>query len=362
MPRTTIPIFHNLPQYTIPSINDKKLAKLVATLFAYKDIIKPQHKYTWGQELETYTISRELMELSTQYLAGHRDLSGPWEIVPYPTKYNDPLPAFIITTMQRLNYLDIKPDEQMGNHIHYRPAPVSHKTIYLWWKTYLNLYTTTILMIRMMSSHGTYLRDTWKHWAELSKEYPMKHYLNKYPNEHEQHLYKELKYITGREYYHITLNKHNKNILTIEMRISETHPLKAWAYIYLITKITKTFSKPLFLVEDTMKFGDYYYDLAEGYVDDKETVNWKDIGLKPQHTWLENIKSPKELTIKLYSTLLNPAKPRDYLAMVIFHYIYKKGENIVDRTSVELFYSWLRQTKKEEVVERNLITILAQNT
>jgi len=359
MPRT-IPIFHNLPQYNIPS-NDKKLTKLVATLFAYKDIIKPQHRYTWGQEIETYTISRELMNISTQYLNGHRDLSGPWEIVLYPTKYNDVLPPFIITTMQRLGYIDIKPDEQMGNHIHYRPASVSRKTILLWWRTYLNLYTTTILMIRMMSSHGTYLRETWKRWAELSDEWPMRYYLNKYPYPNEDELYRDLRDITGRDYFHITLNRHNKNILTIEMRISETHPLKAWAYVYLVTKIIKTFDKPVFLIEDRTKFVDYYHELAEGYVTDEETIKWGIIGLKPQYTWLEKIKSPKELTIKLYNTLLNPAKPRDYLAMIIFHYIYKKGENIVDRASIEQFYSWLKQTKKEDIVERNLITIL-QNT
>ena len=362
----SLPIFHELPQAQIRSRDERRvyntLIKLIATLVKYKDIVNSKHHWTWGQEIEVYKISDELRELSRQYLGGHWDLSGPWEIVPYPTKWNDPLPAFALTTIQRLGYFDIVPDDQMGNHIHYRPMPTNIKTVYTWWKTYLNLYTLTILMIRMMSSHGTMLRSSWDRWAELSKEYPMRDLLDRYPsNEDLRYLLTNLRTIGGRDYYHITLNRHNKRTLTIEMRISETHPLKAWAFIYMVTKINKKFAKPLFLVTKKGLFEEFYRELADGEITDEEEIKWREIGLQPQFQWIDNIKTPKELTIKLMDIILDTTKPRDYLAKVIYNYIYKEGRNIVDKESVESFYEWLKGQKKEERVERNLLTILMQH-
>jgi len=368
MPETEILnyIYHRLPQASIPisSSNDKKprlLIKLIATLYKYRNKVNGHQWYTYGQELEIWDnwVDKLVIDLTQNFLNGHYDGSGPWEFILFPTKYNDPLPAFIITEMERKGYIIIRPTDEMGNHLHYRPAPIGESTATLWWKTWTNLFTLTILYIRMLSAHGSALRERWHDWAKFSSYYLFE---DKIPtNKDINEIVKKLKLYYGRSYEHITLNRNRKKILTIEIRMCEAHPLKAWAFIYLITEITRQEKYPLFLVKDYQKLDDFYYDLAQGNITDYDNVKWEDIGLKPTKT-IHDEMPLRRILINIYRTYikLKPKTPQSWLARKILEYVYDEEKDIITKNDVEEFYQYLRLKKREETLA-NILTRAVKN-
>jgi len=258
--------------------------------------------------------------------------------------------------MERKGYIMIRPTNEMGNHLHYRPAPIGESTAKLWWKTWTNLFTLTILYIRMLSAHGSALRERWRDWAKFSSYYLFE---DKIPqnNNDIQEIVQKLRSYWGRSYEHITLNKNRKQTLTIEIRMCEAHPLKAWAFIYLITEISRQENTPLFLVKDYQRLDDFYYNLAEGEITDYDKIKWDKIGLRPLKTIHDNMPL-RRILINIYRTYikLKPKTPQSWLARKILEYIYDEEKDIITKEDVEEFYQYLRLKKREET----LATILAR--
>lgn len=207
---------------------------------------------------------------------------------------------------------------------------------------YINAFTLTIIGIRLMSSHGVRLRRSWDNWASYGiDQLPIDEYGS---SDRFNSILNTLKYYGGRSYYHITLNRNRKNTLTIEMRICESHPLKAWAFAYLLSYITKNYNKPVFLVRDSHLFKDFYRDLADGRMLDENTISFNDIGLEPLLFFNDSERiSPKQIILKLTNKLPNTSV--GYLAKKIIFYVYNIGD-IMDRNSINDFYQWLRGKKK----------------
>jgi len=333
-------IYHNLLIYEGDirmSRRYEPIQGLIAFLVAKRRKARELKPPSWGQELEVQYADDTLRNLTEIYLEGHWDGSGPWEFNLPPSYYTDYTNGFIVWALQYYQYLKIEPDRQMGNHIHYRPAPISMP--YQWYKAYANLYTLSILLAKLLTAHGEMFRETVGYWAEIrAPQLPIDQEYNK---EVEDRIKFVLKRWGGRQYSHVTLNRNRKDLLTLEVRNNEAHPIKAWTFIYILTKVMKMFKKPLFIVEDYTFFENFGYNIYE------EGVKWFDmtwnvIGLKPQYEWLNQSFDYKKFAMLLATRVLETSKMPDRLAYAVIKWVYEKDKELCTVKQLGRFFEFLK--------------------
>lgn len=187
---------------------------------------------TWGQELEVPYVNDN--EWLFNELNAHEDGSGPIEFTYGPQTINNSLQVTFLSLLIAKGLVYVKPEEQMGNHLHIRPIIFRNAM----------LVSTAFLLplLPFFASHLTEennkiiynFRRSVLNWTDRFGEIANYIYL----------IYKKkfgffAHNYQGRQYSAFTLNRHNKNILTLEYRVNETLPLKTFAVAELLSLLFK---------------------------------------------------------------------------------------------------------------------------
>ena len=291
---------------------DKKIIDQFFNLKEYynlkpKIIKSPPQPPSWGMELEIEIDEddhafRRLTQIFDKN-AGF-DGSGPWEFTIGVYKLND-FEAPYYATKFLYDQGAIYPQDQQGNHVHFRPA--DDYSIEIWKKAYFSGHLAVVFFFPLISNHFTFdkpmLRDTWGDWAKFSSL--------EFWNELKEFNYSDFRYWSGRVYSTITLNRHRKSVLTLECRAFESYPLKAYAFIQAWKWLTQNVD-----YEDIIKayhrLRRLFYGFSEGNLNYFETKinkplagfrgSLRNIGL----AIAKNLDEPAQEIIKLVLTRENP--------------------------------------------------------
>lgn len=134
------------------------------------------------------------------------------------------------------SFIKWKRQEEQGNHLHIRPA--TNDEVSLWYSTAYNTLSLIVLGSNLLSFKTTEpFRDTWRRWAGYPKIFI--ELLNV--------LGDILKHGITRFYEAVTFNsgehRHVNKPLTLEIRLCETHPERAFAFQNLVVALTLKFGR-----------------------------------------------------------------------------------------------------------------------
>ncbi|RLG72213.1 MAG: hypothetical protein DRO23_10780 [Thermoprotei archaeon] len=285
---------------------------------------KPVRPPSWGQEIETNprVVKTDFREFTREYLKGGYDGSGPWEfsIGPYPVSYF-PFEGLLSTN----DSFDIEPlFAELGCHLHYRPASVTNnaKNVEKWKLAVRNTYVLILLMPRLLcyfdEGKGIAFRNSVLQWASYS---PYQYSETFADNDRYYWLLHDW---LGRNYEAVTLNRNRKRTLTIEIRVCETHPIKAWMFTRILQR-TVAKKTHVARIVDFDKAKRFYRRIVKGNYTIDHTFTLEEVGLKSNvlsNTKVYSFKTIAEAILKKFKL--------DEMTKEIVRYAY---ENRLSRNS-----------------------------
>jgi hypothetical protein len=250
-------------------------AKAVRSLVPERRRVNPP---SWGQEVEVArdNIDEDFIEVTAELLGGGWDGSGPWEFKIGPFRY-DYFPREFIDYVTLNHLVRWAPQTEQGNHLHIRPAPLSN--VKMWIDTGYNLVALSVLLKELLSFTGGGFRSRWRVWAG-----PPDDFLWTIERIEEDTAYfNQIARMRGRWYEAVTWNRNRKTTLTLEVRLCEAHPAKAFAFQNLVMAWTRWYGR-LFEVEDRREFCNQF----EAEIEDFRGRSFRDLWLRPLHPVLED--------------------------------------------------------------------------
>ena len=196
--------------------------------------------YRWGQELEI-SSSPSAMEIF-RYVRWHQDGSGPLEFTYGPLWLGDLTAPLAFTLLQLYGWVDLTVRDQMGCHLHISTA---YDAMEAWVRLFGTSLSLVPFFVWLLGSHscsgGTCLRGTAvERWALVNNdqfEYwrRVRRAAEAYRGGHVFDTFAEF-FNNRREYFAVTLNFGPR---TIELRLSEAHPLRAAAAVAILAVYTE---------------------------------------------------------------------------------------------------------------------------